>query len=393
MKTNYAVVAMLALSLAGSAGQAQQATNGSPTPSATPSQPPPAVVKREPVPSPDKYPLAEAVRALESGDAQGNGTAKHAPTVPALPVGTAPPAVSPEVPRAFEAKRDVALNATGFEAVVLSREWAESRNAPAPGKDGRVVYAYGGGLPIVVCAPLHVCILELEPGEKILGEPHIGDSIRWEISPSVSGSGPDATPLIIIKPRIAGLDTTMVIPTDRRAYYVRLESKPNEYVARVAFSYPEDSKQKWQEYLVKQRETEQQEKAAAERVAELPNTALENMYWNYEIKGGDLSTRPVHVMDDGAKTYIQMPVETIHRELPVLVVKGPNGSEMVNYRVKDNMYIVDRLFDRAALLLGSGKHQAKVELIRKAELSGRKAPVQIPQARPASSVAEVGTRP
>lgn len=392
MKTKYVAV-MLVLSFVGSAAQAQQPTNSSPTPNATPTQPPAAVVKREPVPSPDKYPLAEAVRVLESGDAQRKSAAKHAPTVPARPAGAVSPPVSPEVPRSFEAKGDVALNATGLEAVVLSREWVESRNAPAPGKDGRVVYAYGGGLPIVVCAPLHVCILELEPGEKILGEPHIGDSIRWEISPSVSGSGPDATPLIIIKPRIAGLDTTMVVPTDRRAYYVRLESKPNEYVARVAFSYPEDSKQKWQEYLARQRATEQQEKVAVERVAQLPSTALENMYWNYEIKGGDVSTRPVHVMDDGSKTYIQMPVETIHRELPVLVVKGPNGSEMVNYRVKDNMYIVDRLFDRAALLLGSGKHQTKVELIRKAEVSRRETPVKIPQAQPASNVAEVGARP
>ncbi len=394
MKTNCVVAAILALSLGGSAlGRAQQATNSPPAPSATPAQPPPAVVKKEPVPSPDKYPLAEAVRALESGDTPRNGAAKHAPTVPALPQSAAPAPVSPEVPRAFEPKRDVALNATGAEAVVLSREWTESRNVPAPGKDGRVMYAYGGGLPIVVCAPLRVCILELEPGEKIVGEPHIGDSIRWEISPSVSGSGPDATPLIIIKPRIAGLDTTMVVPTDRRAYYIRLESKPNEYVARVAFSYPEDTKQKWQEYLVKQREAEREEKAAAERVAELPNTALDKMYWNYEIKGGDVSTRPLHVMDDGAKTYIQMPVETIHRELPVLVVQGPNGSEMVNYRVKDNMYIVDRLFDRAALLLGSGKHQRKVELVRKAEVSGGKAPGQTPQAQPASSVAQAGAQP
>jgi type IV secretion system protein VirB9 len=394
MKTNYAVVAMLALSLAGSAvGRAQQATNNSPTPSATPAQPPPTVVKKEPVPSPDKYPLAEAVRALESGDAPRNGAAKHAPTVPALSNGSTRPRVSSEVPRAFEAKGDVALNATGAEAVLLSREWTESRNVPVPGKDGRVVYPYGGGLPIVVCAPLHVCILELEPGEKIAGEPHIGDSIRWEISPSASGSGPDATPLIIIKPRIAGLDTTMVVPTDRRAYYVRLESKPNEYIARVAFSYPEDAQQKWQEYLVKQREAEQQEKAAAARVAALPDTAIENMFWNYEIKGGDVSTRPVHVMDDGAKTYIQMPLETIHRELPVLVVKGPSGSEMVNYRVKDNMYIVDRLFDRAALLLGSGKHETKVELIRHAEVSGGKAPARIREAQPASTGAEDGAQP
>jgi P-type conjugative transfer protein TrbG len=393
MKMNCAVAAMLTLSLFGSLGRAQQPASSSQSPSATPEQPPPPLVKKEPVPSPDKYPLTEAVRALESGDAPRNGNPKHMPTVPALSTTAPPPAVSPEVPRSFEAKRDVALNATGMEAVVLSREWAESRNVPAPGKDGRVMYAYGGGLPIVVCAPLHVCILELEPGEKIVGEPHIGDSIRWEISPSVSGSGPDAIPLIIIKPRIAGLDTTMVVPTDRRAYYVRLESKSNEYVARVAFSYPEDSKQKWQEYLVKQREAEQQEKAAAERVAELPNTALENMYWNYEIKGGDVSTRPLHVMDDGAKTYIQMSAETIHRELPVLVVKGPNGSEMVNYRVKDNMYIVDRLFDRAALLLGSGKHQMKVELIRQAQVNGGKAPVQIPQAQAASSGAETGAKP
>jgi type IV secretion system protein VirB9 len=117
------------------------------------------------------------------------------------------------------------------------------------------------------------------------------------------------------------------------------------------------------------------------------------MYWNYEIKGGDVSTRPVHVMDDGAKTYIQMPLETVHRELPVLVVKGPNGSEMVNYRVKDNMYIVDRLFDRAALLLGSGKHQTKVELIRRAEVSNGKSQGKTLQAQPASSIAEAGAQP
>ncbi len=31
-----------------------------------------------------------------------------------------------------------------------------------------------------------------------------------------------------------------MITTDRRAYYIRLISKPEDYVARVAFAYPED---------------------------------------------------------------------------------------------------------------------------------------------------------
>jgi type IV secretion system protein VirB9 len=64
-----------------------------------------------------------------------------------------------------------------------------------------------------------------------------------------------------------------------------------------------------------------------------------------------------------------MPAVAIHRELPALVIQGPTGNEMVNYRVKDNTYIVDRLFDRAALLMGSGKHQEIVKIARKQSLS------------------------
>jgi type IV secretory pathway VirB9-like protein len=74
-----------------------------------------------------------------------------------------------------------------------------------------------------------------------------------------------------------------------------------------------------------------------------------------------------------------MPQEAIPRELPVLVIKTSSGSEMVNYRVKDNIYIVDRLFDRAALLLGVGKHQTKVEIVREeAVKSATTEPVRVP---------------
>src|SRR6266480_3302207 len=98
-------------------------------------------------------------------------------------------------------------------------------------------------------------------------------------------------------------------------------------------------------------------------------------------------------MDDGVKTYIQMPQEAIHRELPVLVIKTAVGSEMVNYRVKDNVYIVDRLFDRAALLLGIGKHQSKVEIVRQNEIKNTKSePVRIPPAQP-SPVRSSGEQP
>ena len=89
------------------------------------------------------------------------------------------------------------------------------------------------------------------------------------------------------------------------------------------------------------------------------------MYFNYRLKGGDNNIRPVRVFDDGKKTYIQISQAARNREAPVLVVIGPDGKqEMVNYRVKDDMYIVDRLFERAELILGSGKKARKVEIDR-----------------------------
>ena len=358
--------------------------------------PPPIVVRREPssqkepVPTTDKYPLSEALRALETG-ASPPAPSEPSPVLPSISNAPAQGKLSSEVPRDFQPKRDIALSATGIDALLISSDWETSRNAPTIGNDGRVLYTYGAGLPIVVCAPLHVCMVELEPGEKIIGEPHIGDSVRWEISPTSSGSGPDSTPILVIKPRISGLDTTMVVPTDRRAYYIRLQSKPSEYVARVAFTYPEDRNRQWQLFLAKQHDQEEQEKA--QRVAELPNNAIENLYWEYAVKGGSPSTRPVHVVDDGVKTYIQMPEEAVHRELPVLVVKTADGSEMVNYRVKDNVYIVDRLFDRAALLLGVGKHQVKVEIVRERELKNAKSePVRVPPPQP-DAAASSGEKP
>jgi type IV secretion system protein VirB9 len=149
----------------------------------------------------------------------------------------------------------------------------------------------------------------------------------------------------------------------------------------VAFSYPEERDRQWQVFLAKQHEQEEQQKA--QRVAELPSRAIEDMYWKYAIKGGTPSVRPVHVMDDGVKTYIQMPQEAVPRELPVLVIKTSSGSEMVNYRVKDNIYIVDRLFDRAALLLGVGKHQTKVEIVREqAVKAATTEPVRVPPPEP-----------
>ena len=266
--------------------------------------------------------------------------------------GQGPSVVVSPPPAGYKPKIDVTLSPTATEAVRVSAGFRAESNPPSPGPDGRVIYTFGAGLATLVCAPLRICILELQPGEKLNGEPQIGDSLRWQITPAGYGTGIDGTPVIVVKPTAAGLDTNLLVTTDRRAYYLRLLSKPEDYVSRVAFEYPaEDNNRRWQEHMLTER-SRQSEKAEL-----LPAlVTAERLNFGYDIHGGNEHIRPLRVFDDGEKTYLQMPGEMKNREAPVLLIVGNDGKgEVTNYRVQRQTYIVDRLFDRANLVLGAGK--------------------------------------
>ncbi len=51
--------------------------------------------------------------------------------------------------------------------------------------------------------------------------------------------------------------------------------------------------------------------------------------------------------------------------MPPLFVVGPaGGSELVNYRVRQNYYVVDRLFAAAELRLGDKDSEQVVRIVR-----------------------------
>jgi P-type conjugative transfer protein TrbG len=339
-------------------------------------KPPAMEVKREP-PGPaaaqtggtvpqilQQYDFGAQLKALQDGEpfTFPRGVNPEFAISPKADSGQA--ADSGAIPKDYRPKIDVPLTSTALEAVRVSEKWRGEKNSPAAGSDGRVLYSFGAGLPTVVCAPLRVCMIELQAGEKIVGEPHIGDSVRWNISPALYGTSDQATAVIVLKPQTSGLDTNLLVTTDRRAYYLRLISKAEDYVARIAFAYPDDDNNRmWKEQMAEQRALARQEKHAPDVMPVV--TAVDKINFAYTIKGGTEHIRPVRVFDDGAKTYIQMPAQIQHREAPVLVVLGADGKgEMTNYRVRDQTYIVDRLFDRANLLLGVGKKAQKVEISR-----------------------------
>lgn len=269
------------------------------------------------------------------------------------------------------------LNPAARASMVEAENFANNPSAmPVMGKGGKLIFTFGDAIPTVVCAPLRVCDVELEPGENILGAPHIGDAVRWRIAPAVSYDGDQRVIHLVIKATAADLDTNLIVPTDRRTYYLRLVSSEDKYVSRVAFEYPEDTRA-WLKVSVAApaaRAAASAPVAVAAGTAtptvpadELPSVSVGKLRFDYQvtIAKGTPKFKPVRVMDDGARLYITMADNMPVDEAPVLFLIGPDGSEqLVNYRLRGNIFIIDRLADKIALVSGSGSAQQRVDISR-----------------------------
>ena len=81
---------------------------------------------------------------------------------------------------------------------------------------------------------------------------------------------------------------------------------------------------------------------------------LEGLNFDYRLSGDNPDWKPVRVFDDGRQVFIQMPSDIATTDMPPLFVLGEDGdAELVNYRVRNNYYVVDRLFSAAELRIGT----------------------------------------
>lgn len=229
-----------------------------------------------------------------------------------------------------------------------------------PSRDGYVnaiqVYPYSeGALYQLYAAPEQVSDIALQIGEKIVSV-SAGDTLRWVVGDTVSGSGDKARAHVLVKPTREDLKTNIVIITDRRAYHLELQSTAETYMASVSWQYPRD------ELIALQRRNVSAE-ASAQLIADT-GLNIDRLRFRYRVTGDNPPWRPIRVFDDTKKVYIQFPARLDQGEAPPLFVVGSNGqNQLVNYRVKGRYYVVDRMFAAAELRLGENPQQV-VRIIR-----------------------------
>jgi type IV secretion system protein TrbG len=210
------------------------------------------------------------------------------------------------------------------------------------------VYPYTtGALYRLYASPQEVSDIALQSGEALTAI-SAGDTVRWVVGDTTSGTGAAKQVHVLAKPISAGLRTNLVITTDRRSYHLQLESTDRTYMAAVSWTYPDDD-------LIALRKQNDEAVAAAPIDT---GVALGALNFDYVIGGDNPPWKPLRAFDDGKHVYIEFPATLAQGDAPPLFVKGEGGTnDLVNYRVRANYYIVDQLFAVAELRLGTDPQQ------------------------------------
>ena len=276
---------------------------------------------------------------------------------PALPAPVAAPAAataSKAPAHRMHVKRPVSPNV----ARVAAANRAATQEPQAQGFVNAVkVFPFSDGtIYQVYTAPGAVTDIAFQPGENLVAVA-AGDTVRWVIGDTTSGTGTEKRTHILVKPCASGLATNLVITTDRRSYHVNLTATSRTAMAALSWTYPADQ-------LIALRRAAEQSAAAAPVVEGL---SVDSLRFNYDVSGDQPAWRPLRAFDDGRQTFIEFPASNAVGEAPPFFIIGPTGeAELANYRVRGRFYVVDRIFDVAELRLGTKKQQV-VRIRRVAE--------------------------
>jgi type IV secretion system protein TrbG len=298
---------------------------------ATQGKPPPAISLEEPV----------AVAAQQLPE----------PPRPIEVVEVPKPLPLPDQMKALPSESDAKLAAEPVdEKVRVSRANMEARIAPS--REGYVnaiqVWPYAdGALYQVYTSPGRVTVIALQQGEELVTV-SAGDTVRWVVGDTASGSGATLRVNILVKPTRTGLKTNLVVTTNLRTYLLELSSTPQAWMASVSWDYPKDR------MLALQKQAQQAQASAPVETG----MTLEQIRFRYAVSGDSPPWKPLRAFDDGERVYIQFPGGIAQGELPPLFVIGARGDgQLVNYRFRSPYYVVDRLFSAAELRLGGDKAQ------------------------------------
>ena len=187
----------------------------------------------------------------------------------------------------------------------------------------------------VYCRVGYLTDIALKEGESItfVGG---GDTASWMLDTSTVGN----TPHLYIKPIANDVNTNIVVNTTEHTYQLILNSS-DWYNPMVRWNYGIENT------INVQKQKKKDEKII---VGDTNAYSVDRLNFDYTVTGSQ-DWKPVMVFDDGQRTFIKFKRLTSNTPALFIKEKGKKAVSMVNYKIKDNCYIVEKVFDEAQLRL------------------------------------------
>ena len=257
---------------------------------------------------------------------------------------------------------------------VLEQANQKARQAPVPEGfiNSNAVYDYmPHSLYQVWGAPNHLTMVTFAPGEQVYSYA-AGDTIRWQVEKTFSGSGDQRRLHLLVQPIRRDLHTTMVVTTSVGTYHFELKSFQHTYMANVSFNHP---RQKLVQLAhASQGAPEAQARGARPAQGSSSKLAvdLDQIEDRYQFIVADRDDpprwMPRGVFHDGQRTFIDFGRELGEQELPALfVLSKARKPRLVQYHVQGRYMIVGEVLEFGVLRLGKHEDGEQVGLELKPE--------------------------
>lgn len=216
--------------------------------------------------------------------------------------------------------------------------------------DSMMTYNYSpGAIYRIYCAPLKITDIILGQGETTISIAS-GDTIRWTVSKTYSGTASNLREHIIIKPQRSGLESNVMIATNLRSYHLLLESDQDSYMTAVSWRYPNNDPM-----IQNFSQAANQDFLEASKPFDFKK--VDSNYRIFQVSGERPDWFPEQVFSFANKTYIHFSSKV--QRLPALFIFD-RANRLVNYRVVGNYYVVDYRFRAAKLILDSGSRKRTI---------------------------------
>jgi type IV secretion system protein TrbG len=236
---------------------------------------------------------------------------------------------------------------------------AQQQATPVNGDTRLVTFNYDADQTyLILVRPKAMTHIQLRPDEKVvtLGA---GDTSNFALVVSVNKNN------VLIRPKYSDMTTSVTLITTERSYPIMLRSTEEgtgKWYQRVTWNFDDQLiEDVGATHGPVRTRTDVQPTASsqAEKPSLPPATVplpIDKMNFGYSVEG-TADFKPLHVFDDGVRTYLRMPDQI--EVLPALfaLTDGSDG-QVLNYTISDKYMVVQGT--HRALLLKLGKGEVRI---------------------------------